>query len=139
MRPALDRNAWGCARRALYTSRCVENTAIATSAIDGISTADPMPCNRSTSATQATGKTRPLWRTQLFENRLSVVRPMTTHASSTARTTNLEIARAAYDAYVTKDRAALEALIADDFISRARSTIVSIGRRTSCAAGRTAR
>ena len=41
MRPALDRNAWGCARRALYTSRCVENTAIATSAIDGISTRGP--------------------------------------------------------------------------------------------------
>ena len=33
--------------------------------------------------------------------------------ASTAR--NTEIARAAYDAYVTKDRAALEALLASDF------------------------
>ena len=38
---------------------------------------------------------------------------MTTHTPS--RTSNIEIARAAYDAYVTKDRAALEALLANDF------------------------
>ena len=38
---------------------------------------------------------------------------MQTASETTAR--NAEIARAAYDAYVTKDRAALEAIIADDF------------------------
>lgn len=36
-----------------------------------------------------------------------------TPSQATAR--NIEIARAAYDAYVTKDRAALEALLASDF------------------------
>jgi len=38
---------------------------------------------------------------------------MQTASETTAR--NAEIARAAYDAYVTKDRAALEAIIANDF------------------------
>ena len=38
---------------------------------------------------------------------------MQTASETTAR--NVEIARAAYDAYVTKDRAALEAIIASDF------------------------
>ena len=38
---------------------------------------------------------------------------MQTASQTTAR--NVEIARAAYDAYVTKDRAALEAIIARDF------------------------
>jgi hypothetical protein len=36
---------------------------------------------------------------------------MTTQTASTATTSNVEIARAAYDANVTKDRAALEALL----------------------------
>jgi SnoaL-like protein len=40
---------------------------------------------------------------------------MATQTASNATTSNVEIARAAYDAYVTKDRAALEALIASDF------------------------
>ena len=40
---------------------------------------------------------------------------MTTHTAADAATSNVEIARAAYDAYVTKDRAALEALLASDF------------------------
>jgi ketosteroid isomerase-like protein len=40
---------------------------------------------------------------------------MTTQTASNATTANVEIARAAYDAYVTKDRAALEALLAKDF------------------------
>jgi ketosteroid isomerase-like protein len=40
---------------------------------------------------------------------------MTTQTASNARTSNVQIARAAYDAYVTKDRAALEALLASDF------------------------
>ena len=35
--------------------------------------------------------------------------------SPSKTTSNVEIARAAYDAYVTKDRAALEAIIANDF------------------------
>jgi ketosteroid isomerase-like protein len=39
---------------------------------------------------------------------------MTTQTPTNA-TTNVAIARAAYDAYVTKDRTALEALIASDF------------------------
>ncbi len=39
---------------------------------------------------------------------------MTTQTAANP-TTNVAIARAAYDAYVKKDRAALEALIADDF------------------------
>jgi len=40
---------------------------------------------------------------------------MTTEAASDTRTRNVEIARAAYDAYVTKNRAALEALLAAEF------------------------
>ncbi len=40
---------------------------------------------------------------------------MTTETAATVRTTNEAIARAAYDAYVTKDRAALEALLSKDF------------------------
>ena len=40
---------------------------------------------------------------------------MAMHSASTATARNIEIARAAYDAYVTKDRAALEALLASDF------------------------
>ena len=40
---------------------------------------------------------------------------MATHTASKATASTVEIARAAYDAYVTKDRAALEALIASDF------------------------
>jgi catechol 2,3-dioxygenase-like lactoylglutathione lyase family enzyme/ketosteroid isomerase-like protein len=40
---------------------------------------------------------------------------MTTQTASDATTSNVKIARAAYDAYVTKDRAALEALLASDF------------------------
>src|SRR5262245_64619101 len=40
---------------------------------------------------------------------------MTTQTASNATTSNIEIARAAYDAYVKKDRTALEALIASDF------------------------
>lgn len=40
---------------------------------------------------------------------------MTTETAANARTNNVTVARAAYDAYVTKDRAALEALLAEDF------------------------
>jgi ketosteroid isomerase-like protein len=40
---------------------------------------------------------------------------MTTQPASDARTANVKTARAAYDAYVTKDRSALEALLAGDF------------------------
>jgi ketosteroid isomerase-like protein len=40
---------------------------------------------------------------------------MTTQTVATARRNNVEIARAAYNAYVTKDRASLEALLASDF------------------------
>jgi SnoaL-like protein len=40
---------------------------------------------------------------------------MTTEPAAHPRTNNVRIARAAYDAYVTKDRAALEALLAEDF------------------------
>jgi len=40
---------------------------------------------------------------------------MTTQTTSHATTSNAAIARAAYDAYVTKDRAALEGLLASDF------------------------
>jgi ketosteroid isomerase-like protein len=40
---------------------------------------------------------------------------MTTQTAANATRSNVEIARAAYDAYVTKDRAALEALLASDF------------------------
>jgi hypothetical protein len=40
---------------------------------------------------------------------------MPTQTAARATRSNVEIARAAYDAYVMKDRAALEALIASDF------------------------
>jgi ketosteroid isomerase-like protein len=40
---------------------------------------------------------------------------MTTPTAANPTPTNVAIARAAYDAYVTKDRPALEALIAKDF------------------------
>jgi ketosteroid isomerase-like protein len=40
---------------------------------------------------------------------------MTRQTASKTATSNAQIARAAYDAYVTKDRAALEALLASDF------------------------
>jgi len=40
---------------------------------------------------------------------------MTTETAANATTNNVKIARAAYDAYVTKDRAALEGLLATDF------------------------
>jgi ketosteroid isomerase-like protein len=40
---------------------------------------------------------------------------MPTETAPHPRTNNVKIARAAYDAYVTKDRAALEALLAEDF------------------------
>lgn len=40
---------------------------------------------------------------------------MTTETAANPRTNNVKIARAAYDAYVAKDRAALEALLATDF------------------------
>ena len=40
---------------------------------------------------------------------------MATHGATTAPASNVAIARAAYRAYETKDRAALEALLADDF------------------------
>jgi len=40
---------------------------------------------------------------------------MTPQTALDATTSTLAIARAAYDAYVTKDRAALEALLANDF------------------------
>lgn len=40
---------------------------------------------------------------------------MAIQTPSQATAPNIEIARAAYDAYVTKDRAALEALLASDF------------------------
>jgi len=40
---------------------------------------------------------------------------MTTQTTANPTTKNVAIARAAYDAYVKKDRAAIEALIADDF------------------------
>jgi ketosteroid isomerase-like protein len=40
---------------------------------------------------------------------------MTTQTAANATTNNVAIARAAYDAYVKKDRAALEAIIAKDF------------------------
>lgn len=51
---------------------------------------------------------------------------------------NVSIARAAYDAYVTKDQAAIEKLLAKDFHFTSPATIDSIARRTSGAAGRTA-
>jgi ketosteroid isomerase-like protein len=40
---------------------------------------------------------------------------VTAQTASDSTTRNVEIARAAYHAYVTKDRAALEALLASDF------------------------
>ncbi len=40
---------------------------------------------------------------------------MTTEAPVKSGTDNVTIARAAYEAYVTKDRSALEALLAEDF------------------------
>jgi ketosteroid isomerase-like protein len=40
---------------------------------------------------------------------------MATQSAATARASNAAIAQAAYRAYETKDRAALEALLADDF------------------------
>ena len=40
---------------------------------------------------------------------------MASQTAAKAPSSNVEIARAAYDAYVTKDRAALEALLANDF------------------------
>ena len=40
---------------------------------------------------------------------------MSTPTAARSTTNNLAIARAAYDAYIRKDRAAIEALIADDF------------------------
>jgi len=40
---------------------------------------------------------------------------MTTQSAATATQSSVAIAKAAYKAYVTKDRAALEALLADDF------------------------
>ena len=40
---------------------------------------------------------------------------MASQTAAKAPSSNVEIARAAYDAYVTKDRAALEALLASDF------------------------
>ena len=40
---------------------------------------------------------------------------MTTQSAAAAPASNAAIAQAAYRAYVTKDRAALEALLADDF------------------------
>ena len=40
---------------------------------------------------------------------------MVTQTAATPATSNASIARAAYEAYVTKNRTALEALIADDF------------------------
>jgi hypothetical protein len=40
---------------------------------------------------------------------------MTTQTAAKAETNNVAIARAAYEAYVTKDRSALEALLAKDF------------------------
>ena len=40
---------------------------------------------------------------------------MATQRAATAPASNAAIAQAAYEAYVTKDRAALEALLADDF------------------------
>ena len=40
---------------------------------------------------------------------------MTTQGAATATQSPVAIAKAAYEAYVTKDRAALEALLADDF------------------------
>jgi catechol 2,3-dioxygenase-like lactoylglutathione lyase family enzyme/ketosteroid isomerase-like protein len=40
---------------------------------------------------------------------------MISETATDARTQNVKIARAAYDAYVTKDRAALETLLASDF------------------------
>jgi ketosteroid isomerase-like protein len=40
---------------------------------------------------------------------------MTTESAATASASNAAIAQAAYRTYVTKDRATLEALIADDF------------------------
>ena len=49
------------------------------------------------------------------------------------------IARAAYEAYVSKDRAAIEALIAPDFHSPARLITGLTGRPTLHVAGRTAR
>ncbi len=52
---------------------------------------------------------------------------------------NAAIARAAYDAYVTKDRAAIEELIADDFHFTSPLEIGSTVRRTSAVAGRTAK
>src|SRR5688572_4410299 len=40
---------------------------------------------------------------------------MATQSAANSRENNVAIARAAYEAYVTKDRAALEAILADDF------------------------
>ena len=40
---------------------------------------------------------------------------MTSHSATTATSSNAAIAQQAYQAYVTKDRAALEALLAEEF------------------------
>jgi ketosteroid isomerase-like protein len=40
---------------------------------------------------------------------------MTMQTPTNATTSNVEIARAAYDAYVKEDRHAIEVLLADDF------------------------
>ena len=64
---------------------------------------------------------------------------MATPGTENLTTGSIGIARTAYDAYVTKDRAALEALLAGTFTSRAVSTIGSIRRPASAIAGQTAR
>jgi ketosteroid isomerase-like protein len=64
---------------------------------------------------------------------------MATQSAENRTTKNVAIAQAAYEAYVTKDRAALEALLANNFHFTAPSTIDSTVRRTSAVAGQTAR
>jgi len=51
----------------------------------------------------------------------------------------ISIARTAYDAYVRKDRAVIEELIAEDFHFTVRSITVSIAQLTLSTAGRIAR
>jgi hypothetical protein len=63
---------------------------------------------------------------------------MQTEENATAR--NIAIARAAYDAYVTKNRIAIEKVIAEDFrlVGSAQSPAGRLrGRRRSAVAGRT--
>jgi hypothetical protein len=64
---------------------------------------------------------------------------MTSHQESpVADRDSAEIVKRSFRAYVDKDRSAIERLIAEDFTSPVLSTIASIERPISSAAGRTA-